>query len=99
MTARVQRQWRFGPAGSPGPRGQVSRGGSHRSPGPSPGAVGPPAGPDVLDERVVDDGPVGAVVRRGLGYASLLLGNRTAQLGPKPCRQPRASRTAGSDSV
>src|SRR5680860_188352 len=46
--------------------------------------------PDVLNERVVHDGPVHAVVGCGLGDNSPLFGDRVPELGPQPCRQPRA---------
>jgi hypothetical protein len=47
-------------------------------------------GPDALDEGVVRDGPVHAVVGCGLGDDPALLGDRVPELGPQPCRQPRA---------
>jgi hypothetical protein len=44
--------------------------------------------PDVFDERGMDDGPAHAVVGGGFGYDPALLGDRAAQLGPQPGRQP-----------
>ena len=45
--------------------------------------------PDMLNERVVNDGPVHPEVRCGFGDHPALLGHRVAQLGSQPCRQPR----------
>ena len=64
--------------------------------GCSGAAVG---GPDVGRERGVHDGPVHAVVGSGFRDNPALFGDRVPELGPWPRRQPRAARTAGSDSL
>jgi len=72
-----------------GPR-WVCRGGSHRSPEPSPGAAAPQWYPDVLNERGVHAGPVHAEVGGGFGYNPALFGDHVSELGPQLRRQPRA---------
>src|SRR5450759_4339093 len=56
-------------------------GGSRRCPAPSPGTVAPPT--EYGRARRTRRGRLAGVeVRRSLGHASLLLGNRAAQVGP-----------------
>jgi len=50
---------------------------------------------DLSDERGVDDGPIGAVLCRGLGHASLMFGNRPAQLSAQLGHQSRARPDCG----
>ena len=51
--------------------------------------------PDVLNERVVHDGPVHTEVGCGLGDNPTLFGDRIPELGPQPRRQPRAGPHCG----
>jgi hypothetical protein len=59
------------------------------------GSASHTAGAGGVDEPGVDDEPAGTAMCRSLGHASLPLGDRAAQLGAQPARQPRACPNRG----